>query len=219
MKKYKNMILGFLTLIVMAIVAAQLHVEGVSLAFALAVYAQPCSKTAGGNNLLAITEVSNITGITVTTGEVSAITLGTGLTFKKIAVEQDTLQRTHAGVGSKNNIGYTHQIKYSLSNPDVDLETHANALADASPCGIAAIVLDGNNQAWLVGYNDEDYGNRPLRLLNDDFDSGLEPIGDGVQNNDFTLQCISRMRALPLDSTLSEAIADGTSALITWSAA
>jgi len=182
---------------------------------ALAVYNSSTSKSSGGNQLLAITEIANIASITLTTGEVSTMTMGSGLTFKKIGIEQDSLQRTHGGQGSKNNIGFVHQIKYSLSDPNVDLETHADALADASPAGMAAIVLDGNSQAWLIGYNDTEFGNRPMRLVNDDFDSGLEPIGDDIQNNDFTLECKSSRRALPFNTVNSGTIAAGTAAFIT----
>ena len=178
---------------------------------ALAVYSNSTSKSSGGNQLLAITEIGNIASIVVTAGEVSSVIMGSTLTFKKIGIEQDSLQRTHGGQGSKNNIGFVHQIKYSLSDPNVDLEAHANALADASPAGIAAVVLDGNSQAWLIGYNDTEFGNRPMRLVNDDFYSGLEPIGDDIQNNDFTLECKSSRRALPFNAENSATIAAGTS--------
>ena len=47
---------------------------------AIVKYAKSCSKNVGGNSLLAIAEVANITAVTVTTGEVSAIT-GTNLPY------------------------------------------------------------------------------------------------------------------------------------------
>lgn len=179
-------------------------------------YAKSCSKNVGGNSLLAIAEVANITAVTVTSGEVSAITGTTP--FKEVDGEIDTIIREQEGegIGNGSNINYLHRITAKFAKPTLSLNTLRNSLADASPCGMCAITLDGNGQAWLTGYSESDGTKRGLMLKGDSDKTGESPSDEEGNQAVVILERNSGYLDLPLDSTLTAAIVAGTSTIIDW---
>ena len=183
---------------------------------AIAVYTKACTKNVSGNSALYWCEVANITSFTITTGEISAVTPATGKKFFKAGAEIDTIIRTEEGVGTISNISYKHRIEAKFNKPSTALNTLRNSLADASPCGILAIVTDSNGTSWLVGYNATDGKNRPLRLVTDSVTSGAVPSEAEGSKLLIALETENGYVCLPFDSTLGGQISGGTATFITY---
>ena len=191
--------------------------SGLVYGFAIAVYTKACSKNVAGCTALYWCEIANITSFTITSGEISAVTVATGKKFLKAGGDIDTIKRIQEGTGTPGgaNISYRQRVEVAFSKPSTALNTLLNSLADASPCGIYAIVTDGNGTSWLVGYNATDTNKRPLRLVQDNLDSGFSPAEDANKNM-VALETVSGYVCLPFDSTQNTAIAGGSAAYITY---
>ena len=184
---------------------------------AIASYSKACSKNVGGNSAVYLTEAANVSSVTVTSGEISAaITMATGTTFHEVQADLDSVVHTQEGEGSQSNIAYTHRVEMRFAKPSVGLNTLRDSLADASACGIVAIVTDGNGTSWLVGYNETDGTNRALFLATDSLNSGAEPAEDDAQAITLALECQSGYLSLPFDSTIGATITGGSAAFITY---
>ncbi len=218
MKTSIKYILGLLAIVVIAIVMAQVvEAEGAPIiAMAIAVFTKVCEKNTGGNSRVFLAEAPNATTITVTTGEVAAVTMATGTTFHEVQAEIDTVIRTEAAEGSRSNISYTHRVEMVFAKPTTELNTFRDSLADASPCGILAIVQDGNGECWLIGYNETDTTNRGLYLVQDDTNSGALPNDEGGNSVTIALETISGFVDIPFDDTLKAAIIGDTATFITY---
>jgi hypothetical protein len=184
---------------------------------AITTYSKSCSKNVAGNSGLYVTEVANVSSITVTAGEISAVTMAsTSVFFEEAQGDIDTIQRLETGAGTGKNMAYTHRVNVGFSKPSTELNTFRNSLADATPCGILAIVTDANGTSWLVGYNATDGFKRPLRLVQDDLDSGLTPTDEAGQAITIGMECVNGYVCMPFDDTLGPAISGGTSTFIDY---
>lgn len=218
MKALKT-ILGFLAFIVIVIVLAQVaeaEAGGVGLAMAIATYTKACEKNTGGNARVFIAEAPNVTAVTVTAGEVTAITMATGTFFEESQAEIDTVIRTEVAEGRRRNISYTHRVEMQFSKPSVDLSTFRDSLAAASPCGMCAIVQDSNGTSWLVGWNETDTANRGLFLVQDDTNSGALPSDEDGNVVTIAIETVSGYLDLPFDSTENAAIIGDTATYINY---
>lgn len=182
---------------------------------ALAKYNKSCAVNTPGNQNLFIAEVANITSITIASGEVTAITGSATGSFKEIGADLDTIQRIENAT-AKNSTVIDHQLIAKFSKGAKNLQTLRKSLADAMPCGVVAIVLDGNGQAWLCGWGSTNHGTRPFRNMTDNFDTGLKPEDDSMNMATITLQGSSADYDIPLDSTLTAGVVAGTSTFIDW---
>jgi len=184
---------------------------------AIAAYTKACSKNVGGNSAVYLTEATNVSAVTVTSGEISAaITMDGTTTFHEVQADLDSVIHTQEGTGTQSNISYTHRVEMRFAKPSVSLNTLRDSLADGSPCGLVAIVTDANGTSWLVGYNETDGTNRALYLAQDSLNSGAEPAEEDGQAITVALECQSGYLSLPFDSTIGATITGGTAAFITY---
>jgi hypothetical protein len=167
-----------------------------------------CAKNTAGNSLLWLIEASKISAVTIVADEVTVLTTtGTAADMQVYEVDQDTLVRIEEGKGNGSNISYIHAIEFTFSKPSAALRTALNALADASPCGMVAIMRDGNGVYWVIGWNALDLGSRGLRLVQDNFTSGLAPDDEAGSKSMIRLECKSGQKDLPVKSTSTVATA------------
>ena len=206
-----NTILALFTMVIVAIVAVQIEMQtGLGLAMAIAVYTKACSKNVAGNTFIAVCEVGNMTSFTVAGGEITAVTPNAALRFMKADATIDTIIRSEEGTGNGNNIAYEHKIELKTTKPSLALNTWRQALADGSPCGLLAVVADGNGQCWLTGYSVSEGFKRPLRLTKDSFTSGGAPGDAEGQQITIELGCTTGYVDLPFNAALSAAVIGGT---------
>jgi hypothetical protein len=183
---------------------------------ALAIFTRTCAKNVSGASKVFVAENATITAITVASGEISAITGTTP--FMRVDAEQDSVswEQKVERIGN-NNSKVTNTIDFQVAPPATATNTFLQALIDGSPCGLFAIVIDGNGRCWLVGYNTTDLKNRPLRTNNI-----TTKTGKNISEVDGQLASIQLFNeasgiALPFDTTLTAAIVGGTSTIIKWS--
>jgi hypothetical protein len=181
---------------------------------ALAKYTKTCAKNTPGISWLAIAEKSNVTSITLTSGEVSAVT--GSLCFKPVTMEVDSGNYKESASGGVS-IAYKQEISFQLGKPVTAMMTFLSALADAIPCGVYAIIKDNNGAYWLTGYNSGDEkARRGLNELKQDRDSGKKPSEAGKQVVDVVISGEIPCMAIPFDATLTEDLNDGTSTFVDW---
>lgn len=182
----------------------------------IAVFSKACSKNVSGNTRIFVAESANVSAITVTAGEISGIT-GAGA-FKEIETDFDTILRTEEKIAGKLNHAYDVSVDMKFAKPNTALNTLRDSLGDASPCGMIALVRDGNGEWWLVGYNELDLLTRPLYLSQDNFTSGAELIDP--EGNKASVKLVRNLAdaSLPLDSTLADSIDDGTAVFCAYAA-
>jgi hypothetical protein len=182
---------------------------------ALAIFTRTCAKNVAGASKVFIAESSVITAITVTTGEISAVTGTTP--FMRVDADQDSIQwdQKVEQVGN-NNVKVTNTIDFKISGPSTATNTFIQALLDGSPCGLFAIIIDGNGKCWLVGYNTVDLKNRPLRVKLADHKTGANPSDADGQVIAVQLGHEAGGIALPFDTTNTGTIVGGTNTMIKW---
>lgn len=169
-------------------------------------YIKVCEKNVAGNMYLFLTEASNVLDVTVTSGEVTEIFMVSDNTFKQIQADQNGIIRQIKQLGIQGKEYYEHFVNFVCGKANKELNTLADSLSEASPCGIIAIVMDSNGQAWLVGWNETDDGDRPLYLNIDNFTSGKDLTEAEGGKRSFDLKTTSAFLDLPLDSTLNDYI-------------
>jgi len=212
--KYAGYIVGFALLV--AMVFPELFLPaGIVGAFALAIFTQTCAKNVSGASKVFIAEKSVATAFTITAGEISAITGTTP--FMRVDAVQDSVSWSELGeLIGLNNWKITNTIELDIMPPATATSTFLQALIDGSPCGFFAIIIDGNGQCWVVGHNETDVRERPLRLSGQDHKTGKglsEAEGNTVR---ITLTNECGGLALPLDATLNASTLDGTGTHIKW---
>lgn len=183
---------------------------------AIVKYSRPCSRNTPGNSKVFVIEAANVTGVTVTSGEVSAVTMSGATKFLQLGADMDTIQATSEGKGG-TTYNMTKNLVMKFSKKTKILDTLLNSLRDAVPCGLLAIRQDSNGACWLLGWNDVDKGGRPFTQLTDNFDSGTKPDDEGANAVTVTLTCMSGYDELPFNSTLTAAIVGGTSTFVDFS--
>ena len=215
MKALKT-ILGFLTFVVIAIVMAQIAEAetDIGLAMAIAVYTKVCEKNVSGNARVFIASAALVTSVTVTAGEITAITATTA--FKESQADIDSIIRTEVAAGRRSNISYTHRVEMKFAKPDKALNVFRDSLTDASPCGMCAIVQDGNGACWLVGFNEADTTNRGLYVVQDDTNSGALPTDEDGNVVTIALETLSGYVDIPFNATLTATIIGDTAVFIDY---
>lgn len=196
----------------------ELLLGGVSTLAAIAVFARVCAKNVAGNSAVYFTEAANVTAVTVTSGEITAAPTMSGATkFHKIGADIDSIVRREEEEGMGSNIKITHAIEMKFSKASKALNTLRTSLHDASPCGIIAIVTDGNGTSWLIGWNAADTNTRGLKYRTGTLNSGNEPAQEDGNVLAMTLEGTSGYVAIPFDATVGATISGGSAAFITYS--
>ena len=102
---------------------------------AIANYTRTCGKNVPGNNKVYITEKDNISSITVTAGEVSAVTMATGLTFHELQADKSTVRRKQDETFNNGVLAITHSLELSFKGLSKDLnlrglESHGKIIGE-----------------------------------------------------------------------------------------
>lgn len=182
---------------------------------AIAAWARVCAKNVAGNLKMWIAEPANVTVVTITSGEVSAIT-GTAA-FHRVQADLDQLEREETVEGGPSGFKFTHGLKAKFAKPSKALKTFIESVEAATPCGMLIIVLDGNGQAWLMGYNATDAKDRGMKLIKGALKSGKAP-GDGdSQAWDLEFQSLMSEHCLPFDATNNGTITGETATYLSAS--
>jgi len=216
--KYSGYLLGIVLLL--AFVFPDMFLPaGVTGAFALAIFTQTCAKNVSGASKIFIAEKSVATAFTVESGEITAVTGTTP--FMRVDAMQDSVSWSEVGeLVGLNNWKITNTVEFDIMPPATATNTFRQALIDGFPCGLFALIVDGNGACWVVGYNATDIRERPLKLKGDDHKTGKglsEAEGNTIH---ITLENECGGIALPLNATLTASVVTtGDATICKWSEA
>ena len=170
----------------------------------IGVFNRQCGRNVPGNKFLLLSEVTNIKTVTITNGEVSDIEMFENQVFSRIEADQDYILRTEERSDGPA-FSFTHQVVFQVGIPRAETNNLTGQLRGASPCGIAAIVVDNNNNVWLVGWNYVENYIRGLYLSDYSLNSDRPENPTRIS---YTLSRVNECKDLPLDSTLSAYVLD-----------
>jgi hypothetical protein len=183
---------------------------------AIAKYTKTCEQNTPGNAKFFVTEIANVSAVTITSGEISAaITMGGSTKFQQFAADPDTIQFTQEGTG-KSSYAETFKLIAKFSKKTATLITAKQSLVDATTCGIALIRQDANGKCFLSGWNNTDKGGRPYNKITVNFDSGVTPTDENMNAYTITLEGSSGFDEIPFDATIGATITGGSAAFIAY---
>ena len=185
---------------------------------ALAKYARTCGKNIPGNKRsIYLAPIGNITSVTETSNEISAVTMEGVTKFLEVQGEIDSVQYTSEGTFSTSG-AETQNLIVGLGLNSTELELLKTELVSAIACGLAAIWVDGNGKAWLAGVSvtTKEGLDRPFNTLTTNFDSGLLPTDTDAAKYTITLTRLSGYGPVEFDGTLTTAIVGGSAAFIDY---
>ena len=112
-----------------------------------------CAPSMGGIKMVYITDYANVTGVTVTDNEISAITLDTGKKWYKYEFRKETGSLTSTlNVDESNGLNY---VSNELSLVFTKMETAKRIEIAALSIGqLAVVVADSNGKYWFLGKDD-----------------------------------------------------------------
>jgi hypothetical protein len=182
----------------------------------LGIFAYTPAKNVSGVKKIFLAEKSAITAITVTTGEISAVTGTTPFMKTDIIPDSGSWEEKTEKVG-KTNHKISNLIKLMVMPPAKATNTWKQSLVDASPGGLLALVVDDNNKCFIVGYSADDLFDRPLILnaIDQKTGSGISDDSGNTVNVELGNDCLGF--AIPLDATLTAAVLAGNSTICKWS--
>ena len=182
---------------------------------AIAKYSKTCGKNVPGNSRLFFTEAANISSITITSNEISAMTMADTTKFHEFGADIDSIKFTIEGTGSAS-YSEVQKLEAKFSKKTTGLITAKNSLLDAVACGVAIIRVDNNAKAWLSGYTVKDKNRRAYNKITTNFDTGAKPSDEGTAAYTITLEAEGFDDELPFDTTLNATIIGGTATFIDY---
>ena len=182
---------------------------------AIAKYSKTCGKNVPGNSRLFFVEAANISSITVTSNEISAVTMSDTAKFREFGADIDSIKFTIEGTGSAS-YSEVQKLEAKFSKKTTALITAKNSLLDAVACGVAIIRVDNNGSAWLSGYTFKDKNRRAYNKITTNFDTGAKPSDEGTAAYTITLEAEGFDDELPFDTTLNASIIGGTATFIDY---
>ena len=182
---------------------------------AIAKYSKTCGKNVPGNSRLFFTEAANIGSITVTSNEISVITMSDSTKFREFGADIDSIKFTIEGTGSAS-YSEVQKLEAKFSKKTTALITAKNSLLDAVACGVAIIRVDNNAKAWLSGYTVKDKNRRAYNKITTNFDTGAKPSDEGTAAYTITLEAEGFDDELAFDTNLNASIIGGTATFIDY---
>jgi hypothetical protein len=211
--KYGGWIVGLLLLVGMIFPHLFLP-AGIGCA-TLGIFTATCQKNVSGASVIYISDKTLATAFTISTTpfEITAITGTTP--FYRVDTIQDSVEWNEEGARvGLNNWAIKNTINFDIMPPNKTTNIFLQSLLDDSPCGIYAIVLDGNGQAWVVGVNTVDGTNRPLRLGKQSHKTGkgLQVAEGNIIQISLDNECSGL--AIPLNATLTAMVVAGAGSIL-----
>ncbi len=167
-------------------------------------------------------EREHIASVTETAGEITAaIGMVSTAKFHKVQANLDSVQFTQTGEFSSSG-AYEQELVCKFSKPRLALNTLIDEIKIGLACGLVAIYVDNNAQAWLFGASTgtKDGLTRPINRATIELDTGTLPTDEDGQNFTVTFKRMSSHDPVPFDSTVNDTIVKTTdAAFIQWSPA
>ncbi len=126
---------------------------------------QICQAWSGGLQRLYLVDKADVTSMTLTGQQYSAITMVSAKVFKEFEFTEDLAERrevsTRADSGSISTVG---EIEFFVKGFDNTNRTSLAEIIASSTCGMIAIAVDFQGTKWVHGYNE--LSKRAMRVAN-----------------------------------------------------
>ncbi len=146
-------------------------------------YEKSTGKRSGGIRSIALTSVSDITG--VETNNASGICTGISFvenggfgTYEFMEGEASYTEEISIADGVTE---VKHEIQFAIERPDNESAKTISELLKTSREGIVAIVTTNSNVSFLVGYSDKFGTEQPLRLEKAKMSTGSNPANNTTE--------------------------------------
>ena len=118
-------------------------------------YSYTCAPNTGGSTRLYLANKADVTSMTLTGSEYTAITMSGGAVFFEFEVLTDSLEFAENTTRSDQGAySVEHMVNGYMPNMSTSQRDALQELIDSSPCGIIAIVLDNNSNQKVIGYSE-----------------------------------------------------------------
>lgn len=183
-------------------------------------FLKTCVKNTPGNRYeVYLCPTASITSVTLTSGEVSAVTMNSTAKFQRWQADLDNVQFQSVG---KNKPSFMSDQTLTLTMTKHTTALHnaiygTDGIMESATCGLVAIWVDNNGQAWIAGISPaaNDGTLRPFNDVECNFDSGKAPTDDSAKPV-ITLKRTASTAEYPIDTTITGTITGGTATFINW---
>ena len=145
-------------------------------------FTKTCIARTGGLVEVFLANRDDVDTFTLSGGIYTAVTMTSG-TFVKFEFEQDSANLLQTGTRENRSFKIDHVLEFFLGRIDQTQRDRLQEIADASNCGMIAIVKDANGLFWVLGYSENFLKERPLELETGASDTGkafTDPNGTTV---------------------------------------
>jgi len=127
---------------------------------------RPCTKNNGGGAAFYLTKAENVSSMTLGSGvqSYSAITMVSGEVFTKYEFEEDIAAYRPGSEATKGAYKVTDVIEIDLGKVDQAQRDAIQELLENNACGFVGIYESNNGDKWVIGYDELDGTDRPLRV-------------------------------------------------------
>lgn len=159
---------------------------------ALSNYSRVCAKNTPGNFAeVYLAAISRINSVTESSSEISAVSMASStpsLLFQMVQADIDSVQYTIEGSGA-TSYQETGNLIFKCSGLTKELIELQHEIASLLPCGLAAIHVDNNGEAYISGISTaaKEGKLRPYTKATFAFDSGTKPDDEGMNSLTVTL--------------------------------
>ncbi len=131
-------------------------------------FSKVCESSSGGLLEVHLANVDDVTSFTLTGEDYTAVTMVATKVFYKFEFEQDTAEyRENVERSDTGAVSATHEVEFQITKMTSASRAAIQEIMDASPCGLIAIVKDGNGNQWTSGYSEVALLERPMRIASD----------------------------------------------------
>jgi len=164
--------------------------------------------------------IASITSITLTSDEVSAVTMASTNKFQRVQGHLDKIRMAKVA-NATNNFSETHTLTMRFNKFTTALSTWfygTDGIVNQVVCGMVAIRVDGNGQAWISGISPAAVEGtlRPYQKATINFDSGEAPTEEDAAQPELIMERTGSAPEYPFDSTITATIVGGTATFINW---
>lgn len=184
-------------------------------------FLKSCVRNTPGNQYqVYMCPVASITSITLTSNEVSAVTMNGANVFQRVQGHLDQVRMAKVA-NATNNFNETQTLTMRFNKFTSALATWfygADGIVNQVVCGMVVIRVDGNGQAWISGISPASVEGalRPYQKATINFDSGVAPTEEDAAQPELVMERNGAAPEYAFDSTLNAAIVGGTAAFINW---
>ncbi|MDR1347750.1 MAG: hypothetical protein LBJ63_04870 [Prevotellaceae bacterium] len=159
---------------------------------ALTGFQKICQKVTSGIIQIGLIEVADFDSATLDetpSDNYNTIELATGKKFKKYQFQENEAEFQENAAAENNIISFTKNLIFKLDVMSNDSRAAVSEIADASTCGLIAVIKRPGQKVMLIGYTEEEKKERPLKLSATTGTTGKAP--SDAQGEEITLTCIS----------------------------